>query len=378
MWKMQSVDTDYHGEGAAFGDLNRDGQLDLVSGPYWYAGPEFTTRHPYYAPNPKDPNQNGYTNDNFLVFVGDFNGDDWNDIFVVAFPGTTGHWFENPQGATGHWRKHLALNQVGNESPTLFPFKAPHRWALACVHQGNFGLALQDPENPTAPWRFSPVSDSLKLSPFTHGLGVGDLNGDGHVDLLTKDGWFQQPIPLTLDQPWRFHRYDLRPNRRLPFPGGAQIHADDIDGDGDTDFIMSLAAHGYGLAWFEQRTEVGTPVFYQHNLLNQDAKPNPDGIQFSQLHALEIADLNGDGLKDIITGKCRFAHGPAGDPDPQGDPVVYGWLAQRQKGTASFEPVLLSRTAGVGRQIAVGDVDGDGRIELGIGNKVGTSLIRHP
>lgn len=367
----------YHGEGAQFGDLNRDGHPDLVSGPYWYEGPDFDTRNTYYQPNPKAPNQNGYTNDNFLVFIHDFNSDQWPDILLIAFPGTAGHWYENPQGRSGHWQKHLAVAQVGNESPTLQDINRDGRPDLCCVSQGAFGFAQFDPEAPEEPWSFQAVSPTLPFSPFTHGLGVGDINGDGFLDLLTKDGWYQQPPSAPDSSLWEFNRFDLRPNRRVPFPGGAQIYSEDFDGDGDEDLVMSLAAHGYGLAWFEQTREADKRVFRQHILLRPDGQPHGDIPPFSQLHAVAVADINSDGLPDIITGKCRFAHGPAGDPNPQDAPVLYWFEQSRQQNPTLFIPHLVSQKAGVGRQIAVADVNGNGRPDIAIGNKVGTTLLLH-
>jgi hypothetical protein len=374
-FKYRLLNPDYHGEGAAFGDLNQDGHQDLVSGPFWFEGPTFEVQQEYYSPNPKDPQKNGYTNDNFLVFTGDFNRDSWNDIFVVAFPGTAGHWYENPRGKAGHWKKHLALKGLGNESPTLHDLDGDGILELFCVSQGAFGYAEIDPDAPTKPWTFRLISESLKLGAYVHGLGLGDIDGDQRQDLLTKDGWFQQPTHLQTESPWIFHRYDLRPSRLLPFPGGAQIYAYDIDGDKDNDLIMGLAAHGYGLAWFEQKQSDGKRIFEQHLLLSEDGKPQGDLPPFSQLHAVELADMNGDGLKDIITGKCRFAHGPAGDPDPQGAPVLYWFELKRSEGKASFIPHLISRKAGVGRQIAIGNADQKGHLDIAIGNKAGTSLM---
>tara|TARA_A100001037_G_scaffold256517_2_gene242704 strand:- start:1718 stop:2917 length:1200 start_codon:yes stop_codon:yes gene_type:complete len=368
------LSTEYHGEGAAFGELNGDGHLDLVSGPYWYEGPDFKERHEYYPPNPKDPNRNGYTNDNFLVFVGDFNHDQWNDIFVVAFPGTTGHWFANPKGAPGHWAKHLALTGLGNESPALEDLNRDGIPELVCIREGAYGYARIDSHHPQSAWKFIPFSESKNLNAYTHGLGLGDLNGDDRLDCLTKDGWYQQPKEWKEGQPWTFHAYDFRPSRRLPFPGGAQIFAYDIDGDGDQDLMMSLAAHGYGLAWFEQREDQGMSVFHQHTLLRDDGKATPFLEPFSQLHAMALADVNRDGLLDLITGKCRFAHGPAGDPDPQGDPVLY-WMELSRSTSSRFIPHLIGRTSGVGRQIAVADLNGDHRPEIAIGNKTGTSVF---
>src|SRR5687767_4817402 len=64
-------------EGASFGDFNHDGVMDIVSGPYWYAGPTLTDRHEYYTP--KAFKIDGYS-DNFFAFSYDMNHDGWTDI----------------------------------------------------------------------------------------------------------------------------------------------------------------------------------------------------------------------------------------------------------------------------------------------------------
>ena len=52
---------------------------------------------------------------------------------------------------------------------------------------------------------------------------------------------------------------------------------------------------------------------------------------FSQSHALMLADINGDGLKDIVTGKRFWAHGPTGDVNPS-DPAVVYWYELTRTG----------------------------------------------
>ena len=48
-FKKLHLDKYYWSEGANFGDLNKDGFADAISGPYWWEGPDFTKRHEIYA-----------------------------------------------------------------------------------------------------------------------------------------------------------------------------------------------------------------------------------------------------------------------------------------------------------------------------------------
>ena len=91
--------------------------------------------------------------------------------------------------------------------------------------------------------------------------------------------------------------------------------------DGTNDVVTSLEAHGWGLAWFEQkRNPAGESSWTQHLIMDGFDRKNPGGVTFSQLHALTSADVDGDGIQDIITGRRMFAHLDSfNDPDPRGD-----------------------------------------------------------
>ncbi|HEX2213428.1 MAG TPA: VCBS repeat-containing protein, partial [Mycobacterium sp.] len=101
---------------------------------------------------------------------------------------------------------------------------------------------------------------------------------------------------------------------------------------------------------------------------------NPYGVQFSQLHAVDLADVDGDGLKDILTGKTYRAHDFA-DPGSREAPVVYYFRLTRNEGQVEFVPYQIDDQAGIGRQLESGDLNGDGLLDLVVGNKNGVFVF---
>lgn len=390
-FKRSQLTDKFWGEGATFGDLNRDGKPDIVSGPYWYAGPDFTQCHEYYPATTtfklkKDGTEqtiegfegalgvNNKYSDNFLAFVHDFNGDKWNDILIVGFPGEGTAWFENPQGQPGHWKKHLALDVTDNESPAFTDITGDGKPELVCNSKGFFGYAEPDGKDPAAPWKFRPISPNNKYHRFTHGMGVGDVNGDGRNDLLEKSGWWEQPQSLAGDPGWTYHKFAFTPI------GGAQMYAYDVNGDGWNDVITSFAAHGFGLLWFEQVRANGEITFKPHVILSPEQKRTPDkyGVSFSELHALDLVDMDGDGLKDIVTGKRFWSHGYEGDPDRNNTAVLYWFKLVRGAGnTAEYVPHLIDDSSGVGTQIVAAPCSDKKHPDVVVGNKRGTFHLQH-
>jgi hypothetical protein len=374
-------------EGANFGDFNHDGKNDIVSGPYWWEGPDFKKRHEYY------PATNRWTlgpiskirvpgfegalgkintySDNFFAYTHDFNKDGWTDILIYGFPGLDASWYENPQGKEEPWARHKVFDVVDNESPQWGDLTGDGKPEIICNSGGYFGYVEPNWADPSAPWTFHKITPKGGWQRFTHGIGWGDVNGDGRADLMEMDGWWEQPSSLEGDPEWKRHKVAFAPGS-----GSAQMYAYDVNGDGRNDVITSLAAHGYGLAWYEQLAEKddeGSPRFQQHIIINKSPKDNKYGVVFSQLHAVDLVDMDGDGLKDIVTGKRFWAHGAEGDADPNGAAVLYWFkLVRGADQSVEYVPYRIDNNSGIGTQVVAGDINGDGLPDVVVGNKRGT------
>ncbi|MDO8543192.1 MAG: VCBS repeat-containing protein [Opitutaceae bacterium] len=373
-------------DGINAADFNRDGHIDVVAGPYWYEGPGFKTKHEFFPMVPQ-PIEEKPTNSMFS-FVYDFDGDGWTDILVlgrVLF--NEAYWYRNP-GATAvmdpgtRWKRSLVSPRVFGEAPQFLDIDGDGRPEILAISgtaasdkKKQWGWYAPDWSAPERPWRFVAVTESDNFNHYYHGEGVGDIDGDGRLDLVLNEGWWQQPpksaAPGTL---WKKHPFVLSDDR-----GGAQILVADVNGDRRNDIITAKNAHGWGVSWFEQvRGADGAITFTEHRIMGTREEEKVFGVAFSQPHALTLADINGDGLKDIVTGKRRWAHGPKGDVEPMGTPVNY-WFElvrdARAPGGARYVPHLIDDASALGTQVEAVDVNGDGAPDVLTASKLGAFVF---
>ena len=93
--------------------------------------------------------------------------------------------------------------------------------------------------------------------------------------------------------------------------GGAVMGVYDVNGDGLADVVTALNAHGWGLAWFEQKRDAAGKISFVKHMIADDLttqKENAGGVVFSEPHASAFADVNGDGIPDFIVGKRYLSH----------------------------------------------------------------------
>ncbi|MDO6602606.1 FG-GAP repeat domain-containing protein [Arenibacter palladensis] len=373
--KIELLDK-YVSEGASIGDIDRDGHVDILAGNLWWKGPDFKVAYAYgpvkYFPI-TGPGLEGYST-NFFTFPSHIDGNRWIDILQVGLPGTDSKWIKDPGKNSLPGIEMVpepvsqnALGNVCHESPDLVDIIRDKQRELLAFSKGYLVLGLA-PSKKGEDWQMLPISvkDEKKFIQYSHGLGAGDINGDGLTDVIERSGWWEQPKNWDRTTPWAYHPFPFSPGK-----GGAQMFAYDLDGDGDNDVVTAKDGHGYGLSWFEQIVEGGEITFKEHIVMTNSPEDNPYGVSFSQLHAMSMTDIDKDGIPDIVTGKCYYAHNGR-DPGAEDPAVLYWFKTQRNAdGSAELVPYRIDDNSGVGRQITTGDLNGDGKMDIVTSNKKG-------
>jgi FG-GAP-like repeat len=371
-WKKTVVDKKFRAEGVAVADVNRDGKMDILTGEVWYEAPNWTPHEIRASKRDYGNGFNGYS-ESFSCWAEDVNGDGWPDLIVIGFPGAPCFWYENPQGKDGHWKEHVIWHSACNETPIYADLFGNGKRVLVMGwqpkennKQGTMGqMAWFAPgKDPNQLWEMHPISEPSQpgkeipgTRQFSHGLGVTDVNGDGRLDVVCTGGWWEQPAERN-SQPWKFHPANIG-------EACADMFAYDVDGDGKNDIIAS-SAHKFGIWWYKQRPGSEHPSFEKHDLFKD---------LVSETHALHFVDINGDGLKDLVTGKRWWSHG-RNEPGADAPAVIYWFENQRGKdGMTKFVPRLVDNDSGIGVQFVVADVNGDKLPDIVTANKKGVFLF---
>jgi hypothetical protein len=369
-FRMQQLEEFSYAWGAASADFNRDGALDITAGPYIYYGPGFTKREEIYLGGVAA----GYPQ-NMVTHAFDFTGDGWPD--VLATESRPMVLYVNPKGEHRRWVRFPVLPTVGDETTVMSDLDGDSRPEIVFASQNTMSYASYDPASPTVPWPVRKISEA-GLG-YGHSGGVCDLNADGRMDILQTAGWWEQPPKGSTQELWAYHPVAFGRWGRSQSAGGGEIRCYDVNGDGLMDVVSALHGHGWGLAWFEQKKAGGEITFESRMIMDNYSTPNAGGVTFSELHGLITADVDGDGVQDIVTGKRYWSHQDSYfDPDSYGEPVLYWYRAVRNPrapGGTEFVPELIHNRSGVGSQLVATDLNKDGAVDIVTATNRGTFIF---
>lgn len=370
-FKVQRISDFYYSWGADAADFNKDGHMDIIAGAYIYYGPDFTRSKEIYPAIAKGPSQEFSPINHQFAY--DVNQDGWPDIITGW---TQPMVYINPGKESRRWNSFKPVGPTQSETTLFTDIDKDGKPELIYAAQGQFRFA-----KPAADTVWTEYNISEKGYALAHGIGTGDINGDGRTDVLGATGWWEQPEVLNKDKTWKYHPYAFgRYKNRATNIGGSVMAVYDVNGDGLNDVVSSLNVHGFGLAWFEQKRDASGKISFVRHMINDDYVQKSVGdITFSQAHAATFADIDQDGVMDFIIGKRYFTHlDNMYDPDSYGPPVLYWYRTVRNKnapGGAEFVPELIHNRSGAGSQITAVDLDKDGKVDILTSNNRGTFIF---
>lgn len=352
-------------EGVAIADLNQDGKPDVIAGRNWYAGPDFLPRSLRSIAD-----WNGYVESNG-DFIHDMNSDGFPDVVAGSFIQTKVYWYQNP-GEEGlalgqQWQQHLLQDTGYSQNEGSFLRDLDDNGTPEWISNSWNG------KNPLMVWQLvrgrkagpkPKQADVPKLQGCTvggdgqsHGLGFGDLNNDGREDLITGHGWYERPEKDIWTKPWVFHADWPHLHSSVP------MLVRDLNGDGLNDLIWGKG-HDYGLFWWESTGIKEGKFTWKEHLIDKS---------YSQPHTLHLADLDGDGQEELITGKRVRAHN---GKDPGGnEPPCFYYYKWNKDDMAYTRHTIDEGRVGTGLQITTADLNGDGKTDIAVAGKSGTYVL---
>ena len=345
-WEKIKIDDGAY-ESAGVFDVNNDGKLDIVCGASWYEAPNWT-KHRL-----RDVLAADEYFDDFSTIPMDVNGDGYMDFVTGGWWGKTLSWIENPKGTPVEWTKH-DIAEVGSIETT-------RGWDVD--GDGQVEIVPNTPGQPLRVYKLERgtfTEYTISKEPQGHGLGFGDVLGNGKGCFITPSGWWE-PMGDPLTGKYKFHQEWNFGSASVP------MIAADVNGDGVNEIIVG-AAHNYGLDYYTRKDNAdGTRTWTKH----------PIDPWFSQYHEMQWVDIDGDGENELVTGN-RFRAHCGHEP---GETDIVGLWYFKWNGESFTKCVIdygkKGQASGTGIFMWIGDIDGNGKLDIVAPGKEGLYLFKN-
>jgi dienelactone hydrolase len=359
-FRAHVIDAEATNSACAALDVNQDGRLDVIAGTWWYEAPNWQ-RHFV-----RDVEVIRGRFDDYSNLLLDVNGDGWQDLVSANYRSSKLYWVENPGPAAAiasgagdgdlkaaAWPVHLIAEPGPMETGRLHdidgdgqPDVLPNGVRFAAWWE-----LIREPQSgsdaPSHRW----MRHELPAELAGHGVGFGDIDGDGRGDVVGPTGWAQRPDDARKDR-WPYHaEFLLHRDTSIP------ILVVDVDEDGDNDLVWGRG-HDAGVYWMEQGTSAGGD-----SSRSRSWTMHAIDTSWSQTHAPLWGDLDNDGRPELIAGKRYMGH-DGRDPGEYDPLMVCAYRFDAATKTWRRQVLCESWRIGFGLDPKLVDLDSDGDLDI--------------